>query len=144
MRRHDLDAFDHDSFRRLAVFARAISRDGSIPDFFEDIGAFKRARVAMDDGKPLPMALREARIWGDKERAFEAVLPGVDSAALARLVDAASTCDGLVKGRRHPGWPDDPWDGLRRLVLMTLDLVATARAGRRGPQPAALALRPAP
>jgi DNA polymerase-3 subunit delta len=109
----------------------------------EDIRALKRARDAMDAGRPLPMALREARIWGDKERAFEAVLPGADGAAVARLVEAASTCDGLVKGLRHPGWPEDPWDGLRRLVLMTLDVVAAARAGRRAAKPATLALRPA-
>ena len=67
-------------------------------------------------------------------------------ALLATLVEAASTCDGLVKGLRHPGWPDDPWDGLRRLMLMTLDLVVAARAGgRRGARAApvrSLALQP--
>lgn len=114
----------------------------------EDIRSLKRARDAMDDGKPLPMALREARVWRDKERAFEAVLPGMDGAALAELVQAASTCDGLVKGLRHPGWPDDAWDGLRRLMLMTLDLVAAARSTNRKARPhstaPALALRPAP
>ena len=117
----------------------------------EDVRALKRARDAMAGGKPVPMALREPRVWGDKERAFEAVLPGIDDAALAALVEAASTCDGLVKGLRHPGWPDDAWDGLRRLMLMTLDLVAAARgsgsAGRRNARsspPPALALRPAP
>lgn len=109
----------------------------------EDVRALKRAHDAMAGGKPLPVALREARVWGDKERAFEAVLPGVDAAALARLVEAASTCDGLVKGLRHPGWPDDAWDGLRRLMLMTLDLVAAAyRSSRRGEAPAVLALQP--
>lgn len=109
----------------------------------EDVRALKRAHDAMTTGgKPLPVALREARVWGDKERAFEAVLPGVDAAALATLVEAASTCDGLVKGLRHPGWPDDAWDGLRRLMLMTLDLVAAARgSGRRGQRPAPLALQ---
>ncbi|MFZ5547694.1 MAG: DNA polymerase III subunit delta [Pseudomonadota bacterium] len=113
----------------------------------EDIRKLKRARDAMDDGKPLPMALREAQVWRDKERAFEAVLPGLDGAALATLLEAASTCDGLIKGLRHPAWPDDAWDGLRRLVLMTLDLVTAARAaGRKGRSmpPPALALRPAP
>ena len=100
----------------------------------EDIRAMKRARDAITlGGKPVPVALREARVWGDKERALEALLPGIDDAALATLVEAASTCDGLVKGLRHPAWPDDAWDGLRRLMLMTLDLVTAARAGgRRG------------
>ncbi|MEK8030414.1 DNA polymerase III subunit delta [Ideonella sp. DXS29W] len=108
----------------------------------EDIRSLKRARDAMAGGKPLPMALREARVWGDKERAFESALPGVDDAALAALVEAASTCDGLIKGLRHPGWPDEPWEALRRLMLITLDLVTSARGtGRRGPALAPLALQ---
>ncbi|WP_017757668.1 DNA polymerase III subunit delta, partial [Pseudacidovorax intermedius] len=41
----------------------------------EDIRALKRVRDAMDAGRPLPMALRENRIWGPRERAFERVLP---------------------------------------------------------------------
>jgi DNA polymerase III subunit delta len=111
----------------------------------EDIRKLKRARDAMDGGTPLPMALRESGVWRDKERAFEALLPGVDGAALTALVEAASTCDGLIKGLRHPGWPDDAWEGLRRLVLMTLDVVNAARgAGRRGGNgsPKALTLQP--
>ena len=38
----------------------------------------------------------------------------------ARLVSAASECDGVLKGLRHPQWPVEPWDALRRLVLMML------------------------
>ena len=26
----------------------------------------------------------------------------------------------LVKGLKHPDWPSDPWDGLKRLALMLL------------------------
>jgi DNA polymerase-3 subunit delta len=109
----------------------------------EDIRALQRARSAMASGKPVPMALREARVWGDKERAFEALLPAIDDERLAALVEAASTCDGLIKGLRHAGWPDDAWDGLRRLMLMTLDLVAAARS-RRGQRPSPLALQSEP
>jgi DNA polymerase-3 subunit delta len=97
----------------------------------EDVRALKRARDAMDGGKPLPIALREARVWGDKERLFERVLPGLEATALARLVAAASVCDGLIKGLRHPDWPGDAWDGLRRLMLMTVDVLASASGGRR-------------
>ncbi|HEX5686036.1 MAG TPA: DNA polymerase III subunit delta [Ideonella sp.] len=109
----------------------------------EDIRSLQRARSAMASGKPVPMALREARVWGDKERAFEALLPAIDDERLAALVEAASTCDGLIKGLRHAGWPDDAWDGLRRLMLMTLDLVAAARS-RRGQRPSPLALQSEP
>jgi DNA polymerase-3 subunit delta len=97
----------------------------------EDIRALKRCRDAMDAGKPLPMALREARVWGDKERLFERLLPALDGALLAPLVTAASICDGLIKGLRHPDWPTDAWDGLRRLLLMELDMLAAASGGRR-------------
>jgi DNA polymerase III subunit delta len=84
----------------------------------DDIRALARVQAALADGRPLPLALREARVWGAKERLFERALPAFDEATLARLVDAASSVDGIVKGLRHPGWPFDPWHALRRLVLM--------------------------
>ena len=95
----------------------------------EDIRALKRVRDGMDAGKPLPMALREARVWGNKERLFERIVPGLDGAALAPLVEAAQICDGLVKGLRHPAWPVDAWAGLRRLALMVVE-TAAGKPGR--------------
>src|SRR5262249_22255753 len=94
----------------------------------EDIRNLKRCRDAVDAGKPLPMALREARVWGPKEKLFERVVPGLRSADLAPLVEAAQICDGLVKGLRHPGWPAEPWAALRRLALMMVE----ASAGKGG------------
>ena len=91
----------------------------------EDIRALKRVRDAVDAGKPLPMALREARVWGPKERLFERIVPGLRSADITRLVEAAQICDGLVKGLRHPAWPVDPWAGLQRLALLLVE--ATSR-----------------
>ncbi|MFY7863544.1 DNA polymerase III subunit delta [Roseateles sp.] len=89
----------------------------------EDIRALKRVRDAVDAGKPLPMALRESRVWGAKERLFERIVPGLHAADLTRLVEAAQVCDGLVKGLRHPDWPQDAWAGLRRLALMLAETV---------------------
>jgi DNA polymerase-3 subunit delta len=89
-----------------------------------DILSLHHCRAALAEGRPLPMVMRDARVWGEKEPLFERLLPRIDDSALARLVHAASICDGLIKGLRHPDWPAEPWDGLRRLVLMTLDLVA--------------------
>ena len=66
------------------------------------------------------MALREARVWGDKERLFERVLPRLDATTIGHWLVAAQVCDGLVKGLRRPDWPLDPWHGLKRLVLMLL------------------------
>ena len=100
----------------------------------EDIRALKRARDALAAGKPLPMALREARVWGAKERLFERALPLVSDNALAQLLHAAQVCDGLVKGLKHPDWPLDPWEGLKRLALMSLQCTAAARASATLPR----------
>jgi DNA polymerase-3 subunit delta len=98
----------------------------------EDIRALKRVKDAVAAGKPLPMALREGRVWGAKERLFERVVPMLTDHTVAHLLDAAQICDGLVKGLKHPDWPQDPWDGLRRLVLMLLQHTSAASAGARG------------
>jgi DNA polymerase-3 subunit delta len=99
-----------------------------------DIQALKRVRDALDSGRPLPLALQEARVWGAKQRLFERVAPALPAHTLAHLLEAASVCDGLVKGLKHPDWPLEPWEALRRLVLMVIEAVA------RGPTPARLAL----
>jgi DNA polymerase III subunit delta len=90
----------------------------------EDIRSLKRVRDAMAAGRPLPMALREARVWGAKERLMERAVPLFTDNAVAALLQAAQVCDGLVKGLRHPDWPTDAWDGLKRLVLMTMQHTA--------------------
>jgi DNA polymerase III subunit delta len=84
----------------------------------EDIRALKRVKDAMDAGRPLPMALRENRIWGPKERLFERVLPRLSGAALAKLLDAAHQVDGIVKGLKQADWPAEPWQALHRLAGM--------------------------
>ena len=55
----------------------------------------------------------------------------VGNRAIARLLVAASHCDGIAKGLVRPDWPEDPWDALRRLALMTLHFTR-GRAGPRG------------
>ena len=97
----------------------------------EDIRALKRVKDAISAGKPLPMALREARVWGVKERLFERAVPLFTDNALAQLLHAAQVCDGLVKGLKHPDWPLEPWDGLKRLVLMTAQCTAAAPGSAR-------------
>ena len=94
-----------------------------------DIQALKRVRDALDSGRPLPLALQDARVWGAKQRLFERLAPTLPAHTLAHLLEAASLCDGLVKGLRHPDWPTEPWDALRRLVLMLLQAVAPLPRG---------------
>ena len=98
----------------------------------EDIRGLKRVKDAISAGKPMPMALREARVWGVKERLFERVLPLFSDTALAQLLHAAQICDGLVKGLKNPDWPLEPWEGLKRLVLMALECTAAAPGAARG------------
>ena len=83
----------------------------------EDIRALKRCRDALDAGKPLPMALRENRVWGPKERLFEPLLRRATAAQLGRLLQSAHTVDGIVKGLKAPDWPQEPWQALARLAL---------------------------
>jgi DNA polymerase-3 subunit delta len=94
----------------------------------EDARALARVRAALDAGRPLPMAMREARVWGAKERLIERIAPRLETAQAGRLVQAAQVCDGLVKGLRHPDWPGDPWAALRRLALMLAE-AAGAKTG---------------
>ncbi|MBX9716620.1 MAG: DNA polymerase III subunit delta, partial [Burkholderiaceae bacterium] len=98
----------------------------------EDVRALKRVHDAMNAGRPLPLALREARVWGQKERLFERALPLFTEPALDALLHAAQVCDGLVKGLKHPDWPVEPWDGLKRLLLMVLQSTSAPPAARRG------------
>jgi DNA polymerase III subunit delta len=106
----------------------------------EDIRSLKRVRDAMAAGRPLPMALREARVWGAKERLMERAVPLFTDNAVAALLQAAQVCDGLVKGLRHPDWPTDAWDGLKRLVLMTVQHTAAPQGSGKGRVAVSLAL----
>ena len=98
----------------------------------EDIRALKRVKDAMGGGRPLPMALRENRVWGTKERQFERLLPRLDSAQAAHLLQSAHLVDGIVKGLKAPGWPQDPWQALHQLAQQ-LCAAAAAVAGQGGP-----------
>jgi DNA polymerase-3 subunit delta len=82
----------------------------------------------MGQGRPLPMALRENRIWGTKERLFERVLPRLSAAALADLLQSAQVVDGIVKGLKQPDWPANGWQALHRLAQHLCRLCATGSA----------------
>ncbi len=94
----------------------------------EDVRALARAHAAMEAGKPLPLALKDARVWGVKEKLFERVLPLLATHQVAHLLDAASVVDGITKGLKHPDWPHEPWPALKRWVLTMLQ--ASSSQGR--------------
>ena len=93
----------------------------------EDIRALKRVTDALRAGRPMPLALRENRIWGPKERHFERIAPRVSPVAVARLLRSAHTVDGIVKGLKVPDWPQDGWQALQRLALQLCRLTSAAR-----------------
>jgi DNA polymerase-3 subunit delta len=103
----------------------------------DDLRALQRVRIALDLGQPMPVALGAARVWGPRQRQIERAVGRLERRQLDRLIAAASLCDGIVKGLRRPDWPEDPWDALRRLVLMIAGRTGATSAG----QPRALALQ---
>ena len=90
----------------------------------EDIRALKRVKDAMAQGRPLPMALREQRIWGVRERLFERVLPRLNDLELSQMLQDAHRVDGIVKGLKQTDWPHSGWHALHRLALNLCRLCA--------------------
>jgi DNA polymerase-3 subunit delta len=82
----------------------------------EDIRSMKRVKDAIQAGRPMPMALRENRIWGIKEKLYERVLPGITDTTLANLLTSAHKVDGIVKGLKQPDWPASGWQALHQLA----------------------------
>ena len=97
----------------------------------EDIRALKRVKDAMGRGSPLPMALREQRVWGAKERLFERVLPRLTDAAVSELLQAAHQVDGIVKGLKQPDWPTSGWQALHRLAMLLCGACAQQSSAMR-------------
>lgn len=95
----------------------------------EDLRALARGSAALARGLPLPLAVKEARAWG-RERWLESLLPRVSPTQSRALLLAASVCDGVLKGLRHPDWPAEGWDALRRLLLLMLQTAGDGRAPR--------------
>lgn len=90
----------------------------------EDIRSMKRVKDAISAGRPMPMALRENRIWGIKEKLYERVLPGITDNTLANLLTAAHKVDGIVKGLKQPDWPSSGWQALHRLAGLVCEQCA--------------------
>jgi DNA polymerase-3 subunit delta len=91
----------------------------------EDIRSMKRVKDAIQAGRPMPMALRENRIWGIKEKLYERVLPGITDTTLANLLTAAHKVDGIVKGLKQADWPASGWQALHRLAGLVCEQCST-------------------
>jgi DNA polymerase-3 subunit delta len=60
--------------------------------------ALMRVDAAMQQGRPLPQALREARVWGPRERLLPAALRRTPPAARRALLRACARADRILKG----------------------------------------------
>jgi len=96
----------------------------------EEIRALWRVSRALSAGVPMPVALREAKVWGTRAellpQAVRRVRPGEIQGA---LVEAARV-DRLIKGIGRA----DPWDSLAQLVLRLVPGASpqSGAAGNRG------------
>ncbi|HEY3045932.1 MAG TPA: DNA polymerase III subunit delta [Polaromonas sp.] len=97
----------------------------------EDIRNLKRVKDALNAGRPMPMALRENRVWGVKEKLFERVLPQISDSTLANLLHSAHKVDGIVKGLKQPDWPASGWQALHRLAGMVCEQCAAPSRTKR-------------
>ena len=90
----------------------------------EDIRAMARVRDDLDSGLPMPVALRNNRVWGPREKLMERALQRVNATTLAQWLRHAHTVDGIVKGLKPEGWPHDGWQALLRLAVMVARVCA--------------------
>jgi DNA polymerase-3 subunit delta len=96
----------------------------------EAVRTLARAAGARDAGRPVGQALREARVWGDRERTYAAALRRLDTATLRRLLRACARTDRIAKGVAD----GDEWLSLEAVVLVlagasSLALEAEAAGG---------------
>ena len=70
----------------------------------------------MQQGKSVGLALKENRIWGEREALYDRVLPFIRMNHLNVLMRDAHVVDGVIKGLKSPLWPEDPWQALNRLA----------------------------
>ncbi|MEF9996922.1 MAG: DNA polymerase III subunit delta [Burkholderiaceae bacterium] len=88
----------------------------------EDIRALLKVKAALDAGRPLPQAIRDARVWGPREDGIRRAVNRVSRESLESALAHAADIDRISKGLRAPGRDSDPWIELKAL--------ATALAGR--------------
>jgi DNA polymerase-3 subunit delta len=96
----------------------------------EDIRAILRVKDLVANGKSLPIAMRESRVWGPREKLMELVLPNVTADDAVNLIASAHIVDGIVKGIPSPGWSTDSWQALAQL-MQSLCLVCAKGSSRQ-------------
>jgi DNA polymerase-3 subunit delta len=83
----------------------------------EEVRALFRAKLGIARGQPLSALLRQLRVWGARERVFEAAIARLSLPALKRALLRTVEIDRIAKGLRSlDGTPTgDAWTELSRL-----------------------------
>ncbi len=79
----------------------------------EDLHALASVLTQTRDGVPLPVAMRNARVWGKRQAALERAVRRVAPSAIATMLVALARLDALAKGLGR----GNPWDELAALAL---------------------------
>ncbi len=83
----------------------------------EEIRTLLKLKAGMAQGRPLPVLLKEYRIWGPRERMMEPALRRVSLPTLERALQDAAQVDKMVKGLRSKQFGGDAWDAMLQLAL---------------------------
>ena len=94
----------------------------------EEARAMAKVRTAMDAGRPLAQALRDARVWGPRQDLMPAALRRLSLPQLIGALRRAAAIDRMIKGLAS----GDAWDALLQLglSLMTPEQQGRASANR--------------
>jgi DNA polymerase-3 subunit delta len=113
---------------RLARMLDGLQAEGVAPPLVlwaiaEEIRALWRVGRALDAGKPMAVALRDARVWGARADLLPRAVRGVSPAALEAALLHAARADRLIKGLGR----GDAWDELLQLALRLMPCAAPQR-----------------
>ncbi|HEY5799003.1 MAG TPA: DNA polymerase III subunit delta [Burkholderiaceae bacterium] len=83
----------------------------------EEIRTLLKLKVGVDGGKPLGVLLKEARIWGPREKLMAPALRRLSQPVLEAALRDAAQVDKLIKGLRSKTHGGDAWDAMLQLGL---------------------------
>ncbi len=82
----------------------------------EEVRSLYRAKLGVASGQSLTALMRQLRVWGARERLFEAATRRLSMPVLRDALVRSAEIDRLVKGLRNLGTPmGDAWTELSRL-----------------------------
>ena len=83
----------------------------------EEIRTLLKLKAGVAQGRPLGALMKEARIWGPRERMIEPALRRTSQAALESALQQAAQVDKMIKGLRAKTHAGDAWDAMLQLAL---------------------------